>query len=159
VATKFEEMRESVSQAVKKWEEYHHQCIKDLHLLVQGFVAYSEIPRDKIYFLRVDEDPEEGKKYGMVGAMHWGPDGFWHLGLAVELHPFKTILIELCVDNNKGKLFVKAGKDGRVRELDLANKDRCDEFYESIVEKVKQFFTTRLEETLDRQSPVKIGFL
>ena len=64
MATKFEEMRESVSQAVKKWEEYHHQCI------------------------------------------------------------------------------------------------RCDEFYESIVEKVKQFFTTRLEETLDKQpSTVRIGFL
>jgi hypothetical protein len=164
VTTKFEEMRESVDQGISKWAEYRSQCIKDMNLLVRGFLTYCGIPHENVSFSPLDDaddkEAEERRKFGMVGAMHWGPDGFWHLGLVIKLHPFKSVLIELCVNNNKGKLFVKAGHDGKPRELDLANQSQCEEFYEGIVQNVKAFFGTRIDEALDKQpSTVRIGFL
>jgi|SRR5580698_7484809 hypothetical protein len=156
--TKFEEMGQAVDEAGRKWGEFQSGCWMDMGKLVEGFAKYCGIPRDRFYFLPMDEDAEEKDGYTLPGAMHYANDGFWHLGLCLKLQAMKAVLIEICLTRAKEKVLVKTGANGRTQELDLTNATECEAFYERMVNDVKSFYTTRVQAVLDNPSPVRIGF-
>jgi hypothetical protein len=155
--SKYLEMQKAVQDGMGMWEKYRERCYQHLAFLVKGFISYCQIPRENITFSPLNKKAEEGTKYYLVGASHYAVDGFWHLGVCLNLG-LRTALIELCVSERNGKVFVKIGRDGKQREVDLADNTQCEDFYEGIIKIVKDFFTERLQEALETNGTISIGF-
>ena len=55
-------------------------------------------------------------------------------------------------------MMVKRGKSDKPREVDLSDQKQCEEFYDSIAERVKQFFAQGPENLSDDMELPTIGF-
>lgn len=164
--SKFDEMCDAAIESRRMWSEFRNWAYRELVTLVNGFVAHCEIPSDNISFLPLDKEPEERKKYAIPGATHYDKDGFWHLGLCLNLSRPKPgatvfqqlVLIEICVTRKEGKMTVRLGREGRPRELDLTNQNQRKDFYDEIVGQVKHVYEAATAEAIQNQTMVKIGF-
>ncbi len=164
--SKFEEMCESVAACNRRWIEHRGRCYQNLNRLVAGFKKYCEIPEANICFLPLDKEPKKNTQYNIVGATHFNDnDGYWHLGLCMTLtknpnvFPKQRVLVAICITEHDGKVMVKRGPEDKPRQLDLDNQSQYSEFYESIVERVKEFFAGGPQEFTDTSASLKrIGF-
>ena len=170
--SKYEEMREVADTARKVWIQYRDHCWGYMSLLVNGFMAYCEIPvdMDHITFLKWNEDrgeeqgrykqAEEGMNYTLLGATVFdSEDEYWHLGVCITLTPPNVlppqwVSFALCVTERDGKPLVKIGVPGKPRQIDFADLEQCNAFYESIVENIKESFRDS-----KKSSSKKIGFV
>src|SRR5207248_11791401 len=147
--SRFDEMCDALRAARNDWTEFERRSFSNMGLLVDGFIKYCEIPKGHFEFRRLNEEPKSGTLYSLPGAMHFGKDDYWHLGLIVTLFtapnelPQQRVLIELCLTEKGGKTVVRPGVDGLARQLDLRNQSECIDFYDEIVERVNQVFAAR----------------
>jgi hypothetical protein len=155
--SKYTDLCEAVGQARQTWYKFRDGCLKDTVALVEGFAKYCEIPRENIFFSPLDKEPTERTNYMIPGAMHFGEDGFWHLGLGL-IFSGQRVLLEICVSQRKGKTIVKLGTDGQHRELDLTQEGQRNAFYDEIIGKLNNYFVAEALDALDGTSTKKIGF-
>jgi hypothetical protein len=156
--SKYEEMRDAADTARKNWSQNRDRCWGYISTLVNGLIAYCEIPEplDRITFLKWNEatgerrayrEAEDGMRYTLPGATVFDrEDGYWHLGVCVTLSPPGTlpsqwVSFALCVTEHEGKPMVKIGIPGKPRQIDLNDPRQCNEFYESIVDNIKSSFS------------------
>ena len=165
---KYEEMCEAAETARKKWIEYREHCWRDMGALVHGLATYCAIPIDRITFLRWNKakgeagkytEAEEGMKYTLTGAMEYDDtDRFWRLGVCITLSPPGVIpehyvSFALCLSQHDGKAIVKVGDIGKPYEIEFDRLAQCNDFYDGIVESVKQSFSDP-----QKPGPKTIGF-
>jgi hypothetical protein len=150
-------------QCARAWIEYRDRSYKNLATLAQGFKVRCQIPDDCLSYVPLDKEPEPGRTYG-TGAIHFDPtDLYWHLGLILTLtesknsFPIPRALLELAVREQAGRLLVKRGKGDTPQEIDISNKKQCDDFYDSIADRVKRFYAANPENAPD-DTARKIGF-
>jgi hypothetical protein len=164
--SKFEEMCAAFGKARRDGTEYQHRCFQNLSFLVQGFSKYCEIPPESIQVVPVDQDAKKDTFYAIPGAAHFDPnDGFWHVGLVITLaerpntFPRLRALTKVSVRERDGKVVVKRGGDDRPRELNLGDQQQCNEFYDDIVEHVKEALGKRLQDVAVKPSDAQtLGF-
>jgi hypothetical protein len=164
--TKFEEMCQARNQCAKAWAEYRNRSYANLIALVQGFSSRCQIPLDCLSFAPLDKEIEPGAIYGPAGAIHFdNTDCYWRLGMILTLResphtfPQTRVLLELALKEQAGKTLVKRGKDDTPREIDLSNQTHCDELYDSIADRVKEFYSVGPENLSDDTKLRKIGFI
>lgn len=115
--SRYNEMCEAAAAGRKAFHEREKRCEQYMVTLVQGFVKYCEIPSQQIRLLRWNEDkqqytePEQGGSY---------------------------LLPNVIVSEDNGKPIVKVGRNGKTRQIDFNVPQQCNEFYENIVEMLKQ---------------------
>jgi hypothetical protein len=165
--SKFDEMVQARVQCTKTWIEYRNRSYKNLMTLAQGFIAYCDIPEDCFALAPLDKDIEPNTNYGPAGAIHFdSADNFWHLGMIVTLReapnvfPRPRVLLGVAIKEQAGKIIVKRGKEDKAREVDLSNEEQCNGLYDSIVERVKQFYSVSPDNVAgdDTSSLRRIGF-
>lgn len=79
--------------------------------------------------------------YTLLGATEFdSEDEYWHLGVCINLNLPQQVFFPLCVTNQEGKLMVKLGVNGKARQINPNDPVQLEEFYESIVETIKQAF-------------------
>jgi hypothetical protein len=65
----------------------------------------------------------------------------------------------LCLMEKAGKVYVKYDPEGDIREIDLKDEKQCEELYDFMVNRVKKYFTYKLDEYLEGITPERIiGF-
>jgi hypothetical protein len=154
--SKFEAMSQAVNDYRKRWIDYEQRCVQVAKGFVQGFSAYCEMPSDSVTFSPLDREPKEGTRYSLRGAMHFGDDAWWHLGLILILTPGQRILLELCFnEDNKGMLF-RLGAKGNVEPLNLNDPLSLHQQFEELVSIVKKFYAAKPQD--QSTSSRKIGF-
>ena len=163
--TKFEEMCEARAQCTKAWTDYRNRSYQNLGTLARGFMARCAIPDDCVSYAPLDKEAEPNRTYALPGAVHFdSSDLYWHLGIVLTLteaknsFPIPRALLEMAVREQSGKLLVKRGKDDKPQEIDLADKKQCDDFYDSIADRVKRFYAANPENIPDDTTVRKIGF-
>ena len=163
--TQFEEMCQARMRCVQSWNEYRDRSYKNLMTLFQGFVTHCGIPSDCVWLAPLDKEIKAGTKYG-TGAIHFDTnEGYWRLGFIVTLRenentfPQSRILLEIDVREQAGKILVKRGEGDKPREIDiLRNPKQCGEFYDSIADRVKRFYTISPDNLSDDTTVRRIGF-
>jgi hypothetical protein len=148
VATKYEEMCEAAKSARIKKDQYRERCGKDLGDLFVGFLRYCAIPQASVTFLRWngsdDEDgafrlPEEpNMRYTMAGAIVLDAEGFWRIGVHVDLG-VGTIFFPLLMAEQDGIAVTKVA--GKNLKIDVSNQQECNEFYDQLVSRLKEAFS------------------
>ena len=164
--TKFEQMCEARAQCTKAWTEYRYRSYQNLATLAQGFRERCQIPDDCVSYSPLDKEPEPNRSYALPGAIHFdSSDLYWHLGLILTLteaknsFPIPRVLLEMAIREQSGKLLVKRGKGDKPQEIDLTNQKQCDDFYDSIADRVKRFYVGSPDNIPDDTTVRKIGFV
>jgi hypothetical protein len=156
--SKFSEMRAAVDDGRRKWSEYQQACYQDIAEFVSGFVNYCQIPEENFALVPVNKEPNLSIKYLIAGAAHYEADGYWHFGVVIKFFPLRSDLLEFGLTRTEGKVSVIVGREGKGRDLNLSKPNECDDFYQSIVDLVKGFYTTKLQQVLDNKVPARVGF-
>jgi hypothetical protein len=150
MASKYEEMRGVEETARKNWVAHRERCRQYMASLVVGMLRYCGIPDDRVRYLRWNEEeghysePEQGQ-YLLPGAMVFDDAGDCRLGVCIVFTPRGTFperwaSFGLFVSEQGGKVLAQLGPDKPV-PIDLKNQDECNEFYDGIVNRIKQSFT------------------
>jgi hypothetical protein len=153
--SKYTEVVDAVHASQTKWSDFRDRCWWNLSTLYREFVTYCEIPRDAIKLTPTDKEPEENTTYALSGAVHFGEDGYWHLGILIILAP-QRILIEFCLTEKDGKLHVRAGS-GKGRPIDMTRAADRDAFYDEVVDDIKRYFADE-PDFHESQATKRIGF-
>lgn len=102
--TKFDEMCDAAAAGIKARHDYRERCWKNLALLFNGFLSYAQIPPENVTFLRWNglvgegaayERAGEGRLFTITGAAVQDADGFWNVGIRIDLSPGAFIF--LCI--------------------------------------------------------------
>ena len=157
--TKFEEMWQAHAQCVQAWNEYRNRSYGNLMTLYQGFNKHCQIPPDCITPAPLDKEVEPGRMYGPAGAIHFDTkEGYWCLGFILNLEGSR-LLLEIDLREQAGKILVKRGPGDKPKEIDIAlNPKQCGEFYDSIADRVKQFYAVGPDSLPDDTRVRRIGF-
>jgi hypothetical protein len=154
--TKFEEMCQARTQCARIWNEYRERSYENLMKLAVGFIAHCQIPQDCASFVPLEKEPEQGVVYTPTGAIHFDTtEQYWRLGLIITLReseniwPQSRVRLEIALREQAGKIIVKRGRDDSPREIDPSDQEQCKEFYDSIAERVRQFFAVGPENLAD----------
>jgi hypothetical protein len=65
----------------------------------------------------------------------------------------------MALREQSGKLLVKRGKGDKPQEIELTDQRQCDDFYDSIADRVKRFYAASFENIPDDTTVRKIGFV
>jgi hypothetical protein len=100
------------------------------------------------------------------GATHLDPDGYWHLGVVIDLtrkqgssFGLNRVLFEICIKEQDGTLFVRIGKAGKVESLNLEDEQLRNKFYDGLVDLAKERLANELRDFLNGTSSRKVGFI
>jgi hypothetical protein len=146
LATKYEEMCEAARGAQSKEAEYRDRCWQYMGSLVSGFLRYCAIPQDRVTFLKWNGKtgadsrfaaPQDGGAYTMLGATVMDSDGFWRLGFHLNLG-LGSIAFAFWIAEQNGSPITKIAD--KTWKLDFSNQQECNEFYEEVVDRVKEAF-------------------
>jgi len=156
--SKYDEIRDAARLSRENHGHFRSRCISAMTILVHNFASYAGIPDENVRLVPLGGEPKEGTAYPCHAAMRFGEDGYWHLGVWLIITTLDSVLLELCLTEREGKLFVKGGINGKPYQLDGFDTVLCNAFYDEIVEQVKRIYT---EDTLgsDEEPKVRrIGF-
>jgi hypothetical protein len=144
--SKFEEMCKAFTDARNTWTAYRDRCFQHISTLSTGFVKYCEIPQGRFAFVP-DKDSEADKQYSPHDAIQFDSDGYWHLGWRIGLFespnsfPQRQVVVRFALkESESGKVMVKRGWEQEAHELDLNNESQCREFYDSITDRIKEYY-------------------
>jgi hypothetical protein len=159
-ASKYDEICEIAKSVSNVWYARKGRCLQYMVTLIHGLVTYCGIPREKVSFMRWDESQQqyvragEGHNYFIPGALEYDDEGdYWHMGVVISL-PTRWVSFGVCVsEGDDGKPTVRIARTGKMREIDFANGQQCNEFYDSIVALIKRAFQS------PRNSAKAIGFV
>ena len=167
--SKFEEMCAALVIGRKNWSDYQNRCLARYSKLVEGFIAYCQIPTSQITLMPVEKDgrPREESKttiYSLPGAVKWDSDNRrWSLGVRLKLYespnsfPQQPVLLVWYLWEKGGKTFLQFDPGTEEREIDVENAADRAAFYDLIVDRIKKYFSTSI---VDVQDVVKtVGFL
>lgn len=124
---------------------HRERCRQYMVSLVGGFLTYCQIPIPEVRYLRLDGETEtftEGN-YPFADAMTFDDAGDCQLGMSIVLTTRGTepwVSFGLFVSEKDEKVSAKLGADEAV-PINLKNLSQCDEFYQSIVDRIKRSFT------------------
>lgn len=144
--TKYEEMCDTARTWVQNSQNRRFRCYEYLGKLFGGFLSYTQIPQSQTRYLRwnglTDEDSryepaEEGMLYALPGAVVRDEEGFWHLGISLNLAAGVSVFFALCTSEQEGKPLVKIGRYGKTSQIDLESQEQCNDFYEEMVRRIK----------------------
>ena len=84
-------------------------------------------------------------------------DGYWQLGVRIELMPPShlqqhSVFAVFWVSKSEGKPMVKVSPAGKPRPLDLDDAKQCEDFYDGLVDGIKECFD-------GKPSAATIGFV
>jgi hypothetical protein len=158
--SKYDEICEIAAAARNSWLARKQRCLQYMVTLIHGgLVTYCGVPKEQISFMRWDEDQQqyvaagEGHNYFIPGAIEYDDEGdYWHMGVVISL-PTRWVSFGLCVSEGEdGKPMVRIARAGKMRQINFADVQQCNEFYESIVALIKQALQN------PRRSAKTIGF-
>jgi hypothetical protein len=153
--SKFDEMCYAYEEAKKKWAEYHARSQKQISTLSTGFVKYCEIPQGSFSFV-----PAEGGKvdqhYTPLDAIKYEEDGYWHFGWRMKL-PHSIMTAILLKEIEPDVVSVRCGWEKQDRLIDLRDEKQCQEFYDVVVQRIKDFYK-RTQDIGKADRPGKLGF-
>jgi hypothetical protein len=155
--SRYEEMEEAVNSVRRKWTSNQQASYKAAGIIVKGFEQYCEFPQGHIFLMPLDKKPKDGSKYNVIGAMHYGEDGFWHLGLGMNISAQRWVL-NLGITERNGKTVVKLLADGQPREVDLTNEAGRNDLYDFMARGIVKWFDSSALDELDGATTKQIGF-
>jgi hypothetical protein len=93
---------------------------------------------------------ESGEPHNMLAATVLDADGFWRLGLRINLNS-GAIFFAFWIAEQDGTVLTKIGD--KTYKIDFSNQQQCDDFYDEVVNRVKASFADRR-----KSKPKSIGF-
>lgn len=176
--TRYDEICQASTDAVKRWQEYRERSWGYLWAIVSGLITHCGVPQEKLTYLRSNELPGEQRRYKppenglytLPGAVTFDEeDDCWHLGVSITLspagaYPKRWVGVVLCVTENDGQAIVKLGKNGKPHTIDFKDPKQCADFCDEIAEVLKASFDDPrkiTEKSSDNPQKVKnvIGFV
>jgi len=145
--TKYEELCELATANRENWLNAQNICRQGMIKLVQGFGTYCMVPANKAEYFEWNEETGDydgsAIKNVPIAAMKFDDDGYAHLGVAIKLtnSPGRSgnwVTFALVVSQEDGKLTAKLSEKGKPYPIDFNNVSVCNEFYEVIVQEIKQ---------------------
>jgi hypothetical protein len=111
------------------------------------------------------KDAEPEKQYTPLDAIQFDSDGYWHLGWRITLFespntfPHQRVLVTLALrESEDGRVMVKRGWEKEAQELDLNNEGQCQTFYDSVIERIKEYYGRNPQDVGNGFRSSKIGF-
>ena len=142
MSTKYEEMRQAAINASQNWEAYRQRCVNYMGMFLDGFLRHCGIPENQITYLRWNGATDERRTYTLQGAMVFDEsNGYWHLGISLDLTSMRFVMFLLCVTEENTKPVFRFG--GKSRSLDFNDPSQTYPMYEEIVETIKRSFCER----------------
>lgn len=138
--SRYEEMRQTVSEAIQKSHQYQQRSYQNLTKLLHDFKQYCEIPPESFLIIPADKKPEQ-TQYNVPLAANF-EDGFWCVGMLINLVG-QRVKVKICIreQQGKGKLVVKLGNLPGLQEIDPADQKQREEFFDRIVDVIKRFYS------------------
>ena len=143
MATKYEEL----CTASKEWIDRISRAQGYLLELQRAFVAFCQIPPDRIEYLkwRGPDQPtkysrrdEPGRKYSPVAAAQFDDDtGQWRLGILLLLSARSEIFFAFRVSERNGKAAVEIREGDAPMLVDVQNPGECVTIFDAIVNQIK----------------------
>jgi hypothetical protein len=141
--TKYEEL----CTASKEWTDRIARAQGYLYALQKAFVAYSQIPPDRIEYLKWagPDQPtkyagpdEPGRKYSPVAAAQFDDEtGQWRLGLILLLSARSQIFFAFRVSERNGKAAVEIREGDAPLLVDVQNPGECVTVFDAILNQIK----------------------
>ena len=161
--SKYQEMCDAAAVALRTKNKSRPRCLENMAKLVNGFITYCEVPRGRVIFLRWNgakgvaesryKATEGGQPFSLPHAMVLDEEnGYWNLGVRIVFSSGMVFFV-LCVSEYEGKPRFKTTVVGKPHQVDLDDPSQCNEFYDDIVESIKQSFRDP-----GRSSSTPIGF-
>lgn len=147
--SKYDEMVEAARASRQNWVAKQQRAFQNIGEFVGSFAEYCSIPPDRIHFMPWDEQEQVFRRsgdriYGVASAHYFEEKDAWGIGITIVFGSSNQILNErvsagLYISEEADKVFVGFG-GGKPRQFDFDDEKRRSEFYEEVVEKIKQAF-------------------
>jgi hypothetical protein len=163
--SKFDELCQAYASSRKAYVDYRDACFGFAQALIEGLLAFLQVPEGRIRLVPVNRDPDPEAAYSLAGAMHLDEDTYWHVGVVVDLSdpagafPPQAVLIKLLVKRHDGAFYVRLGEDDEDMRVRDASPEDLALVMEHVFETIKDSYEQGLQQFLDQdESTRKIGF-
>lgn len=85
--SRYRQITETYSKAVREGWALRTKYFEFTKRLIDGFLANFEIPSNRVRYLPVEGEPENGKSYGIAGATAFREDGWFEAHFSIECRP------------------------------------------------------------------------
>jgi hypothetical protein len=162
--SKFDEMCKAFADARNGWIQYRDRCWQHISTLSTGFVKYCDIPKGHFAFVPA-KGAEPEKEYTPLDAIQFDSDAYWHLGWRITLcespntFPYQSVVVRLALrESGAGRVMVKRAWEQEAHEIDLKNESECQTFYDSVIQRIKEYFARNPQDIGINSRSSKIGF-
>ena len=83
--TPYQQLCQALGSANSDYSAYREQSFNFALKLAAGLKAHLQAPEGTLRYVPLDKDDDGSTGYTVMGAMHIGEDGFWHLGVILRL--------------------------------------------------------------------------
>ena len=162
--TPYQQLCQALNSANADYSTYREQSFNFALMLAGGFKNFLGAPDGTLRYVPLNKEDDNSTGYTVMGAMHMGEDGFWHLGavLRLEASGYRPHEVKLQFR------FKRQGEAFKVLPFDdhdgfLVQSEVPDAFlpvYLCIQQAIDKYFRSGLTSQLERSLPMRtIGFL
>jgi hypothetical protein len=151
--SKYDDIVKVAADASAAAEASEARCVEYVEKLTKGFSDYCNIPEIRMQYFKWktgDTMPRfsAGTAVPSQAMTFDKQDGFWHLGIALDLFnkrsgPLGFVAFVILVADEAEAVVVKLLSDDKPRAVDLGVPQSYEEFYNLIIELVKQAVSGR----------------
>ena len=161
--TPYEQLCQALRSANTDYSAYREQSFNFGLKFAAGLKAFLRAPEGSLRFVPLDKNDDDKTGYTVMGAMHIGDDGFWHLGTILHLEASGYPGHEI-------KLHIRFKRQGEVFKVVpfidhdefLVQPDQEDSFrpvFVCIVQAIDNYLRGGLTRQLEKSGPMRsIGF-
>ena len=85
--SRYQEICSALVKASNVYYDNYDECAKFSNALREGLAQYLGCSIDFINFIPTIDEPQTGMIYTAQGALKFGDDGFFHIGLGIVIDP------------------------------------------------------------------------
>ena len=161
--TPYAQLCQALSTANADYSAYREQSFNFALKFAIGLKAFLGAPDHSLRYVPLEKNDDENKGYSVMGAMHMGDDGFWHLGAILRLessgYPSHEIKLHIRFKRQDDAFKVVPFSD---HDEFLVQPDQEDSFrpvFLCIVQAIDNHFRSGLNRQLEKSGPMRsIGF-
>jgi hypothetical protein len=162
--SKFDELCQSANKALVDLHRLREQCYQFGANLAKGLVAYLECPPDRAKHFLLKDGTNPAPARCVEEATYIDDEGWWHLGLCLDLTagPMGTlgtcVFINLVFKMAKDHYLVRFGRDKKQFTIHPNVPAEFTVYYEHFFQAMKDHFDKDVERFLDRKER-RFGFI
>lgn len=155
--TKYEELCDAQTGAMRALRDYRRECADFFAGFRKGLADYLECPPEKLRVFPPGEHDKE-KDYRIDESLRAGNDGFWNVGLSLEMAPRKLVDIPFRLRKLEGVYTLIVDSEPATRYEFRAAPFDFQKCYADLFERIRSFYEESLDRYLHGKDRRPIGF-